>query len=35
MLKESKSERREVFEFGPGKAGESFGYERIKRKILF
>ena len=39
MLKESEDERRKIFEFGPGKVGESFGYERIngreEGKVLF
>jgi len=29
MLKESDDECGEIFEIGPGKVGESFGYERI------
>ena len=39
MLKESEDECRKIFEFGPGKVGESFGYERIngreEGKVLF
>ena len=38
-LKESEDESGEIFEFRPGKVGESFGYERInggeEGKVLF